>query len=245
MPVKKTSTSANDLFAEELQSADIKEESPAEQVQVEPSQAEPTQAEPAQTEKTEQRDSRDNQQNNYNPRITRHKVSRSNFSESNDPSETIEGILDMSRDGHGILRVGFSESERDAYISTSQIRRLQLRPGDVITGPARKPKDNERFWGLLKVDKINGFSVDDYLRKNRVKFQSLTPVYPDSLIKLETGKEPISLRIIDMIAPIGKGQRSLIVSPPKAGKTTLLKEKWLPVILMKQQLINAEWLNWL
>jgi len=229
MPVKKTSTSANDLFAEELQSADVKEEASVEQVPVESAppvetveQAQPE--EQPQLEKMEQRDSRDNQQNNYNPRITRHKVSRSNFSESNDPSETIEGILDMSRDGHGILRVGFSESERDAYISTSQIRRLQLRPGDVITGPARRPKDNERFWGLLKVDKINGFSVDDYLRKNRVKFQSLTPVYPDSLIKLETGKEPISLRIIDMIAPIGKGQRSLIVSPPKAGKTTLLKD---------------------
>lgn len=161
---------------------------------------------------------------NHAPKITRHKVMRNNFVENNDPSEMIEGILDMSRDGHGILRVGFSESERDAYISTSQIRRLQLRPGDVVAGPARKPKDNERFWGLLKIDKINGLLVEDFLKKDRVKFQSLTPVYPDSLIKLETGKEPISLRIIDMIAPIGKGQRSLIVSPPKAGKTTLLKD---------------------
>ena len=167
---------------------------------------------------------RENKPTSYSPRITHHKVSSSNFSEHNDSSEVIEGILDMSRDGHGILRVGFSESERDAYISTSQIRRLQLRPGDVITGPARRPKDNERFWGLLKIDKINGLLVDDFLKKDRVKFQALTPVYPDSLIKLETGKEPISLRIIDMIAPIGKGQRSLIVSPPKAGKTTLLKD---------------------
>lgn len=160
----------------------------------------------------------------FTPRIIRHKVSRSNFQEDNSSAEILEGILDMSRDGHGILRVGFAESERDAYISTSQIRRLQLRPGDVVTGPARKPKDNERFWGLLKVDKVNGLTVEEFMRKERVKFKALTPVYPDSQIKLETGKEPLSLRIVDMIAPIGKGQRSLIVSPPKAGKTTLLKD---------------------
>lgn len=183
-----------------------------------------TSAEDSPSVQEESRESKEGQQNSYNPRITRHKVGRSSYVESNDPSEMIEGILDMSRDGHGILRVGFSESERDAYISTSQIRRLQLRPGDVVAGPARRPKDNERFWGLLKVDKVNGLSVDDFVKKDRIKFQSLTPVYPDSLIKLETGKEPLSLRIIDMIAPIGKGQRSLIVSPPKAGKTTLLKD---------------------
>lgn len=162
--------------------------------------------------------------NGFTPRIIRHKVSRTNFQEDNSSSEVIEGILDMSRDGHGILRVGFAESERDAYISTSQIRRLQLRPGDVVTGPARRPKDNERFWGLLKVDKVNGLTVEEFMRKERVKFKALTPVYPDSQIKLETSKEPLSLRIVDMIAPIGKGQRSLIVSPPKAGKTTLLKD---------------------
>jgi transcription termination factor Rho len=179
----------------------------------------------------------------FMPRITRHKVAR-NFShdrfdergerssdKSNDrdrsheeSSEMIEGILDLSRDGHGVLRASFAESDRDAYISTSQIRRLQLRPGDVISGPARRPKENERFYGLLKVDRVNGMTLEEYQKKERVKFKSLTPVYPDSQIKLETGKEPLSLRIIDMIAPIGKGQRSLIVSPPKAGKTTLLKD---------------------
>jgi transcription termination factor Rho len=78
----------------------------------------------------------------------------------------------MSRDGHGILRVGFAESERDAYISTSQIRRLQLRPGDVVAGPARRPKDNERFWGLLKIDRVNGLAIEDFLQKDRVKFQT-------------------------------------------------------------------------
>lgn len=138
------------------------------------------------------------------------------------PSEVVTGVLDTSRDGHGVLRVGFSASENDIYISSSQIRRFYLRPGDMVTGPARKPKENERYWGLLKVEKVNGKDVED--AANRVKFKNLTPVYPDSQIKLETGEEPLSMRIIDMVAPIGKGQRSLIVSPPKAGKTTLLKD---------------------
>lgn len=138
--------------------------------------------------------------------------------------QMIKGILDTSRDGHGVLRFKYSESEMDAYISTSQIRRFKLRPGDVIEGPGREPKENERYWGLLKVDKVNGKRVEEADLGNRVKFKSLTPVYPDSQINLEIGEEPLSLRIIDMIAPIGKGQRSLIVSPPKAGKTTLLKD---------------------
>ena len=138
--------------------------------------------------------------------------------------ETITGSLDASRDGHGILRVSFSENDHDTYISNSQVRRFKLRPGDAVTGPARKPKENERFWGLLQVDKINGKEVDEFLKEDRPVFKNLTPVYPDEQIKLETGTEPLSLRIIDMVAPIGKGQRSLIVSPPKAGKTTLLKD---------------------
>lgn len=132
----------------------------------------------------------------------------------------VTGILDTSPDGHGVLRVNFSPSEGDAYISSSQVRRFRLRPGDLVTGPARAPKDNERYWGLLKVDLVNGIPVDEV--GNRVKFQTLTPVYPNEQIKLETGEEPLDTRIIDMVAPIGLGQRSLIVSPPKAGKTNLL-----------------------
>lgn len=144
--------------------------------------------------------------------------------QSRDDSKTIAGYLDLSRDGHGILRVTLTgEEDGDAYISTSQIKRLRLRPGDYITGPAREPKDNERFWGLLKVDTVNGVPAEALKNENRVRFQKLTPVYPDSQIKLEMGAEPLDLRIIDLVAPIGKGQRSLIVSPPKAGKTTLLK----------------------
>jgi transcription termination factor Rho len=138
---------------------------------------------------------------------------------------TLKGVLDTSRDGHGVLRIGYNGGDdSDAYISTSQIRRFNLRPGDMIEGPAREPKDNERYWGLLQVDRVNGAPTPEFLKTTRVNFQSLTPVYPDEQIKLEMGEEPLSLRIIDMIAPIGKGQRSLIVSPPKAGKTTLLKD---------------------
>lgn len=141
------------------------------------------------------------------------------------PPKVITGVLDTSRDGHGVVRMGFGGNEEaDAYISTSQIRRFRIRPGDVISGPVREPKDNERYWGLLKVDTINGKTIDEFMRQDRPKFKNLTPVYPDEQLKLEIGDEPLSLRMIDMIAPIGKGQRSMIVSPPKAGKTTLIKE---------------------
>lgn len=180
--------------------------------------------------------SRANRPNNGNRTTVRRRVIRKNgnginsaFNNGNGngeetKTETIEGFLDLSRDGHGVVRARFSESDRDAYISTSQIRRFRLRPGDVISGPARSPKDNERFWGLLKVETVNGKPVEEVAKAQRTKFKSLTPVYPDEQIKLEIGAEPLALRIIDMIAPIGKGQRSLIVSPPKAGKTTLLKD---------------------
>ena len=136
----------------------------------------------------------------------------------------ISGVIDLSRDGHGIVRIGFGDDDGDAYISNAHIRRLRLQSGDMITGPARRPKDGERYWGLLQVDSVNGMSIRDWQQVDRVKFNKLTPVYPDSHIKLEIGEEPLSLRIIDLVAPIGKGQRSLIVSPPKAGKTNLLKD---------------------
>jgi transcription termination factor Rho len=140
------------------------------------------------------------------------------------PTEVITGILDTSKEGHGIVRQNFGESDRDAYISTTLLRRLKLLPGDVISGPARVPKENDRYWGMTRVDTVNGMTLEEFAKKGRVNFKSLTPVYPDEQLKLEIGKDPLSLRIIDMVAPIGKGQRSLIVSPPKAGKTTLLKD---------------------
>lgn len=141
----------------------------------------------------------------------------------NAPTRSIQGVLEV-RDGHGVLRTKYSGGGRDAYISNSQIKRFNLRAGDVVVGPSREPKDNERYWGLLQIDKINDQDPREFKKQDRPQFHSLTPVYPDSQIRLEHGEEPLSLRIIDLVAPIGKGQRSLIVSPPKAGKTTLLKD---------------------
>lgn len=140
----------------------------------------------------------------------------------NVPTETVRGILDTMPEGHGFLRPKFTPSDRDIYISQSQIRRFLLRNGDMVEGQARPPKDNERFWGLLKVEKINERPAEEM--EKRPKFEDLTPVYPNKQLKLETDQEPYSTRIIDLIAPIGFGQRGLIVSPPKAGKTTILKE---------------------
>lgn len=134
----------------------------------------------------------------------------------------VKGFLDIQPEGHGFLRPKFIPSHRDIYISQSQIRRFMLRPGDLVEGLGRPPKDTERYFGLLRVETVNGESADESL--NRLYFDDLTPIYPKKQIVLTTGKTPLSTRIIDLIAPIGFGQRGMIVSPPKAGKTTVLKE---------------------
>lgn len=136
--------------------------------------------------------------------------------------EAISGYLDTSSDGHGVLRPHFSPSERDVYISSMVIRRLGLRPGDHVEGTARKPNDNERYWGLMTVSRVNGKSPTDL--QKRTKFHNLTPIYPTQKIKLETGQQPLSTRLIDLVVPVGRGQRGMIVSPPKAGKTTIMKD---------------------
>ncbi len=142
------------------------------------------------------------------------------------PTETVRGVLDTMPEGHGFLRPKYTPSERDVYISQSQIRRFLLRNGDMVEGQARPPKENERYWGLLKVEKINEQPAEEMVV--RPKFEDLVPVYPNMQLKLEiadlpTGG-PLSMRIVDLVAPIGFGQRGLVVSPPKAGKTTILKE---------------------
>ncbi len=134
----------------------------------------------------------------------------------------VSGILDIQPEGHGFLRPKFIPSQRDIYISQSQIRRFNLRSGDLVAGIGRPPKDTERYYGLLKVEKVNDIPADQSI--NRPYFDDLTPIYPKKQIVLSTGKHPFSTRIIDLIAPIGFGQRGMIVSPPKAGKTTILKE---------------------
>jgi len=147
-----------------------------------------------------------------------------NFAYRQEPAVTVEvsGVLDIQPEGHGFLRPKFIPSGRDVYISQSQIRRFMLRPGDLIKGLGRPPKDTERYFGLLKVETVNGIAADDSM--NRPYFDDLTPIYPKKQIILSTGELPLSTRMIDLVSPIGFGQRGMIVSPPKAGKTTILKE---------------------
>ncbi|MBU0278397.1 MULTISPECIES: transcription termination factor Rho [unclassified Gemella] len=137
----------------------------------------------------------------------------------------LTGALDdiHQEQGFGFLRtVNYNKGEVDIYISSSQIRRFELKKGDEVTGKVRKPKENERYYGLLQVDFINGVNAEEI--KSRPHFQALTPIYPNQKIKLETTKEKLSTRFIDLVSPIGFGQRGLIVAPPKVGKTTLIKE---------------------
>ena len=138
------------------------------------------------------------------------------------PVETVSGMLDIRPDGSGVLKEDYRFSEKETYVSGTQVRRFGLRPGDLVEGPARKPKDNEKYWGLLKVEKINGTPEAEVGRRR--DFMRLTPIYPTKRLTLETGNELIANRLIDLVAPIGLGQRALVVSPPKAGKTTILKD---------------------
>src|SRR5699024_2447439 len=136
----------------------------------------------------------------------------------------MEGVLDdIQQDGYGFLRtVNFSKGEKDIYISASQIRRFELKKGDKVTGKVRRPKDSEKYYGLLQVDFINDQNAEDV--KKRPHVQALTPLYPDTRIHLENKSNGLSTRIMDLVTPIGFGQRGMIVAPPKAGKTSLLKE---------------------
>jgi len=152
-------------------------------------------------------------------------VSRSNgYNATPNPAEieNVAGYLDDSNDGHGVLRPHFSPSEKDTYVPSMVVRRLGLRPGDWVEGTARKPRENEKYYALVTVAKVNGKPAVD-LHK-RTKFHNLTPIYPNQKITLEMGKDPLSNRVIDLVAPIGRGQRGMIVAPPKAGKTTIMKD---------------------
>ena len=143
-------------------------------------------------------------------------------SRQDQPTEVVAGILDIKPEGHGFLRPKFRPSEKDIYISSSQIRRFWLRNGDFVEGLGRPPKDNERYYGLLKIEKINGKEAREGVK--RIYFEDLTPIYPNKQLVLSTKKVPLSTKIIDIVSPIGFGQRGMIVSPPKAGKTTILKD---------------------
>jgi len=136
--------------------------------------------------------------------------------------EMISGVLEIMQDGQGFVRPRFNPSQKDAVIGSMQIRKYGLRVGDMVTGVAKAPKDGEKYWGLVRIDKINGGDLMG--AQGRGDFKELVPIFPIKHLKLEFDPKVFSTRIIDLFCPIGFGQRGMIVSPPKAGKTTLLKE---------------------
>lgn len=135
------------------------------------------------------------------------------------------GILEITHEGYGFLRAlteSLADSQNDTYVSQSQIRRFALRNGDIVTGQVRAPKDQERYYALLKIEAINYMSLEEI--KNRPLFDNLTPLFPEEQLKLEYESSKVTGRMLDLFSPIGKGQRALIVAPPRTGKTELMKE---------------------
>ncbi|HMV30105.1 MAG TPA: transcription termination factor Rho, partial [Anaerolineales bacterium] len=133
------------------------------------------------------------------------------------------GILEIMSEGIGFLRAtNYRISDQDVYVSQAQLRRYDLRAGDLVIGQVRPPRESERHFGLLKVESINGLDPDE--ASKRTVFENLTPIFPDKRFDLETDAKTLAPRLINLIAPIGRGQRGLIVSPPKTGKTTILKQ---------------------
>jgi transcription termination factor Rho len=133
------------------------------------------------------------------------------------------GILEIMGEGMGFLRAEhYLPGPNDIYVSQSQIRRFGLRTGDMVIGQIRPPKESEKYYGLLRVESINGMDPEE--AKDRPKFEDLTPIFPEERFDLETDRHTLATRMLNLVAPIGKGQRGMIVSPPKAGKTTVLKQ---------------------
>ena len=139
-----------------------------------------------------------------------------------DGLEVRGGVLEILQEGIGFLRQNYAIGSEDVYVSQAQLRRYELRSGDLVIGHARPPRESERHFGLLKVETINGVPAEELHKRRR--FEDLTPIFPDKRFDLETDRGILSTRLINLVAPIGRGQRGMIVSPPKAGKTTILKQ---------------------
>lgn len=137
-------------------------------------------------------------------------------------TEPITGVLEVMNDGQGFVRPKFVPGPKDAVVGSNLVRKYGLRPGDMIIGAAKAPKENEKYWGLTRIESVNGLPLASAL--TRPDFKDLIPIYPQKLCKLETDPMIMSTRILDLFCPVGFGQRGMVVSPPKAGKTTLLKE---------------------
>lgn len=158
--------------------------------------------------------------------FSRAEVLENLLEKTNEPEGAIykRGILELLQDGWGFLRQpNYRPSNEDVYVSQSQVRRFNLKAGDTVYGQVREPKEGEKYYGMLRVESVNGFATQSEEAKNRRTFDSLTPLFPEERLVQETDPDDIVARIIDLIAPIGKGQRGLIVAPPKAGKTTIVK----------------------
>ncbi len=162
-------------------------------------------------------------QSNIDNTINGYSAGNTNYKVTNEDDNIVEGILEVLPDGYGFLRgKNYLSSPKDVYISPVQIKRFRLDKGDKIKGIARTPKEGEKFPALIYVGEVNGEAPEMAYR--RVKFDDLTPIYPNERLRLETRPNEYAMRIIDLISPIGKGQRGMIVAPPKVGKTTLLKK---------------------
>lgn len=166
--------------------------------------------------------SNNNNGNNYNNRNDQNGIQPSDM-EQLDSGEVREGILEVMQEGYGFIRCdNYLPGDEDVYVSPALIRKYHLRTGDILKGNVRVRNQNEKFGALLYIRTVNGVNPDRIIR--RVKFEQLTPIFPNERIRLEIQGGPVSMRMMDLISPIGKGQRGMIVSQPKTGKTTLLKQ---------------------
>ena len=177
-------------------------------------------------ELAEMLESLENQEKTTNEQAIKNNSSRENdgtYKPNNENDEIAEGILEVMPDGYGFLRGdNYLSTSKDVYISPVQIRRFHLDTGDRIKGVMRNPKEGERFPALIYVGEVNGEHPENAMRRR--SFDDLIPIYPNKRLKLETGSTNYTMRIMDLLSPIGKGQRGMIVAPPKAGKTTILKQ---------------------